>query len=214
MNKILFPEQKQYLEKFINEEDPVIQEMEKFAIENNVPILDKLAAGFLEQLIVIRQPKRVLEIGTAIAYSSIRIARNLKKKSKIYTIEKSKDNIEIAKQNIHLTEYKEQIELIEGDALEVMPKFKKKFDFIFLDADKEDYKRLFDFSLLLLRKDGIIFIDNLLWHGYSAIQHVPASYKISTSHIREFNEIFMKQKNIRTTIIPIGDGIGLGIRIN
>ncbi len=93
-----------------------------------------------------------------------------------------------------------------------MPQLKKKYDFIFLDADKEDYKRLFDYSLVLLKKGGIIFIDNLLWHGYAASKRVPQNYKLSTKHIRDFNIVFTTQENLKTSILPIGDGIGIGVK--
>lgn len=212
MNEILNPIQEEYIKSFRKESDPLILELEAYAKENRVPILDWQSAHFLEQLILIHKPKRVLEIGTAIAYSSIRIARNLRKKSKIYTIEKSEDNLEKAKSNISTAGLENKIELIFGDALDVMPKLNKKFDLIFLDADKEDYQRLFDYSLLLLRKNGIIFVDNLLWHGFAASARVPANFKNSTEHIREFNKIFMSQKNLNTTILPVGDGVGLAIR--
>ncbi len=212
MSKILYQTQLNYLTKFRKEIDMQILEMEDFAEQKNVPILDWGSAEFLEQLIWISSPKRVLEIGTAIGYSSIRIAKNLGKKGMLYTIEKSADNILIAKENISNSGLEEKIVLIEGEALTEMPKMKKKFDFIFLDADKQDYLRLFDYSMLLLKKGGIIFIDNLLWHGYAASSEVPENYKRSTELIREFNEKFMSQKNIKSTILPIGDGIGLGIK--
>jgi predicted O-methyltransferase YrrM len=213
VNKILFPAQVKYLDRFRKEVDPLIKEMEEFANENNIPILDWQSADFLEQLILIFNPRRVLEIGTAIAYSSIRIARNLRKKGILYTIELSKDNIERARDNISKSGMSEKIKLLSGDALTILPKINKKFDFIFLDADKEDYARLFDFAMILLKKNGLIFIDNLLWHGFAASPHVPANFKRSTGFIREFNKIFMNQPNLKASIIPTGDGIGLGIKI-
>ena len=212
MAEILFPAQEQYLLKFKKEEDPLILEMEEYAKEHNIPILSWQAAGFMEQLIHISNPKRVLEIGTAIAYSTIRIARNLKKKSVIHTIEKSEDNAEKARENIQKSGLEEKINLFVGDALNVIPQLKKKYDFIFLDADKEDYKRLFDYSLVLLKKGGIVFIDNLLWHGYAASKSVPQNYKTSTKFIRDFNNVFTSQENLKTAILPVGDGIGLGIK--
>ena len=186
--------------------------MEQYALEHNVPILNWHAADFIEKLILINKPDRVLEIGTAIAYSTIRIAKHLGKKSVIHSIEKSDDNIKIALENIEKSGYSKKIKLMQGDALSVMPQLNKKYDFIFLDADKEDYKRLFDYSMILLRKGGIIVVDNLLWQGYAASTRVPAKYSKSTKHIREFNSLFILQQNLDSLIIPIGDGIGLGIK--
>jgi len=213
MNKILLSNQLEYISSFRKKSDSLIEEMEIFAREHNVPILSWQSAEFLEQLILIKNPRRVLELGTAIAYSSIRIARNLKGKSVIHTIEKSTDNISVAKDFIVKSGLGAKIKILEGDAVNVMPQLKKKYDIIFLDSDKEDYKRLFDYSLVLLRKGGLLVVDNLLWQGYAASTRVPAQYKESTNHIREFNSLFMNQPNLKTSILPIGDGIGLGVKV-
>ena len=213
MSNILKPEQEDYLSKFIMQEDPLLTEMEDFAHKNNVPILSKDSAEMLELLIRLVNPKRVLELGTAIAYSSIRIAKNLRKKGIVYTIEKSKDNAKLAKKNIAKSGLEEKINLIVGNALDEMPKFDKKFDFIFLDADKTDYKKLFEYSLVLLKKGGVIFVDNLLWHGFAAAAKVPENQINSTQIIREFNQFFISCPGLKTTILSVGDGIGLGIKI-
>ena len=213
MNKIILSNQLEYISTFRKKTDTLIEEMEAFAREHNVPILSWQSADFLEQLVVMKSPKRVLELGTAIAYSTIRIARNLSGKSVVHTIEKSADNISLAKDFISRSGVGSRIKLLEGDAVNVMPQLKKKYDIIFLDADKEDYKRLFDYSLVLLRKCGLLVVDNLLWHGYAASTRVPSQYKESTNHIREFNLLFMNQPNLKSSIIPIGDGLGLGVKI-
>jgi caffeoyl-CoA O-methyltransferase len=212
MSKILFQNQSDYLKRFQKKNDPLTSEMEEYARNNNVPILSWDAAEFIEQLITISSPKRVLELGTAIAYTTIRIAKNLSKKAEIHTIEKSADNISLAKEFISRSGVENKIKILEGDAFDIIPGLKKKYDFIFLDADKEDYKKLFDYSMILLKRGGIIFVDNLLWHGYTAASKVPASYRKSTHVIRDFNIEFMKQQNLKATILPIGDGIGLGIK--
>lgn len=212
MSGILYPTQVKYLKQFKKEDDPLIIEMEKYAKEFNVPILSEQSADFLEQIVILIDPKRVLEIGTAIAYSTIRIARRLKKKSVIHTIEMSEDNAAIAKENIEKSGLSDKIDLKIGNALVIMPQLQKKYDLIFLDADKEDYKRLFDYSIILLKRGGVIFIDNLLWHGFAATNKVPKEYRVSTKYIREFNKVFMNQASLTSTILPIGDGIGLGIK--
>lgn len=212
MTQIYYPAQKKYLESFKKDENKLRKEMEEFAEENHVPILNWHAAEFIEKLIKIHQPEKVLEIGTAIAYTTIRIAEVLKRGASIHTIEKSKDNIRIAEKYIERSGCAKKIKLIEGDALNIMPQLDKKYDFIFLDADKEDYKRLFDYSMLLLKKGGVIVIDNLLWHGYVASSSVPAKFSRSTKNLRVFNNLFILQKNLDSMIIPIGDGLGLGVK--
>ena len=213
MDKILYPSQHKYLYQFKNQNDPLIKEMEKYADEHNVPILDWQSADFLEILIRVINPKRVLEIGTAIAYSSIRIARNLKKKGVVHTIEKSTDNIALAKGFIKKSGVEDKIKILAGNAFEIMPTLEKKYDFIFLDADKNEYSKLFELSLPLLKKGGVIMVDNLLWHGQAAAEKVSPKYKTSTEFIRNFNKEFMATPRLKTTIIPVGDGLGIGVKV-
>jgi len=212
MPGILYSPQENYLKKLRTENDELILEMEKFAKEKNVPILNWNAAELLESLIVIYEPKRVLEIGTAIGYSTIRIAKNLRKKAVIDTIEKNKENIKIAEDFINRSGLEKKINILECDALQIMPNLESKYNFIFLDADKEDYERLFYYSVMLLKKGGVLFVDNLLWHGYAAAKTVPSNYKTSTEQIRNFNKLFTSQYSLKTVILPVGDGIGIGVK--
>jgi len=212
MSKILYEDQLAYLTELRNEKDDLILELETFAKEKKVPILNWNAAEFLEQLIIIHKPKRVLEIGTAIGYSTIRIAKNLTDDSKIDTIELSEHNISIAENNFIKSGFTKQIKLLKGNALDIMPKLKEKYDFIFLDVDKEDYENLFYLSLNLLNKGGIFFVDNLLWQGFAASGNVPQKFVKSTEHIRAFNKLFINEVSIKSSVLPIGDGIGLGIK--
>lgn len=212
MSKIYFPAQAKYIDSFRKQGDELLQEIEAYAKQNKVPILSWQAAELIEQLVIIKDPKRVLEIGTAIGYTTIRIARKLGKKSEIHTIEMSEDNLPRAKEYFDRSGLNEKIRLFEGNALTIMPQLQKKYDIIFLDADKEDYKRLFDYSMILLKRKGIMIVDNLLWHGYAASIRVPSNFKSSTNIIREFNQIFTRQENLVTTILPVGDGLGIGIK--
>lgn len=213
MSRIVYSSQEKYLNTLDKKTDSLLNELEIYAEQNDVPILHPAASKLLEQLIIMNKPQRVLEIGTAIGYSTIRIARKLGRKAVIHTIEKSKDNISIAKKNILKAGLDNKVKLLEGDALRIMPQLQKKYDFIFLDADKEDYKRLFDYSMVLLKKGGVIFVDNLLWKGYVAANKVPPKYKKSTHIIREFNRVFLHQPSLVSNIIPVGDGIGIGVKI-
>jgi predicted O-methyltransferase YrrM len=213
MDKILYSSQLKYLYQFKDQNDPLIYEMEKYAGDHHIPILDWNSAAFMEILIRMMNPKRVLEIGTAIAYSSIRIARNLKKKGILHTIEKSKDNIVLAKGYIKKSGVEEKIKILEGNAFEIMPQLEKKYDFIFLDADKNEYSKLLDLSIVLLKKGGVIIVDNLLWHGQAGAEKVPSKYKTSTEYIRNFNKEFMSDHRVKASIIPVGDGLGIGVKI-
>jgi predicted O-methyltransferase YrrM len=213
MDQILYPVQNDYINSFRKEPDALIKEMEDYAGEKSIPILSWQSADFLEQIIRTLKPKRVLEIGTAIAYSSIWIARQLKKKGVLHTIEKSPENVEKAKEFINKSGFGEKIEIFTGEARDIMPSFEKKYNLIFLDADKYEYSLLFEYSAKLLKKGGIIFIDNLLWHGFAAEKDVPQKFEKSSKNVKEFNNIFMNHPGFKTTLLPIGDGIGLGIKL-
>ena len=212
MPDIILPEQLSYLEKFNVTNDPLLLKMERYASENNFPILDKSSVLFLEQLVKIYNSKNFLEIGTAIGYSTIRVAKNLHSAAKISTIEKSKDNINLAKSFFDEANLTDRINILEGDAFKLIPELNEEFDFIFLDADKEDYSELFELSLNILKDGGVILVDNLLWHGYAASTEIPEKYKKSTEFIRKFNAKFLSHPNLKSAIFPIGDGLGLGIK--
>lgn len=213
MANILFPELSDYLNKISKSSDPLLSEMEDFARLNKVPILEKISAEFLEQLLYLYSPKSFLEIGMAIGYSTIRVAKILKNKAKIETIELSKPNIKIAKSNIAKAGLSKFIKVHEGNALEILPTLSPGYDFIFLDADKEDYSELFNLSISLLSERGVILIDNLLWKGYVASAEVPNEYKKSTEFIIKFNAEFLSHPKLKSSILPIGDGLGLGIKL-
>jgi predicted O-methyltransferase YrrM len=213
MSNILFPEQLSYLESFRKDKDDLLFKMERFAKENKIPILEKSAAEFLEQLVYIYRPEMFLEIGTAIGYSAIRVAKVLKKQSIVHTIECSKNNIRLANSYIKSANLADIIKILEGNAIDILPSLEKKYDFIFLDADKEDYMELFDLAMKLLKLGGVILVDNLLWKGYVATNEIPEEYKKSTEFIRKFNAKFLECPYLKANILTIGDGLGLGIKI-
>jgi len=212
MSSIHYKSQLDYLKNLRNETDDLILAMESFAIKNKIPILDWNSVELLENLVILYSPKRVLEIGTAIGYSTIRIVKHLKNKAIIDTIELSKDNIKLAKEFILKSKFNDKIRIFEGDALKIIPKIKYKYDFIFLDADKQYYVELFDLAIRKLKKGGVIFIDNLMWKGYLAVKRIPPKYQNSTKIIENFNKYFINHKSIKSNIFPIGDGIGIGIK--
>lgn len=214
MPDILTQETLKYLASLRRDPSPLLKEMESHAAENYVPILDKDSASLLEILIKANKARTVLEIGTAIAYSTIRIAAALPENGIVYTIEKSTDMIPIALNNIEASGLTHKIKLLKGDAMRILLKMDTSFDLIFLDADKEDYTRLFQFSLPLLKKGGLYLVDNLLWHGYtSSNEDLPPKYIRSTALIREFNKMFFNTPALQASLVPVGDGFGIGFKL-
>jgi len=212
MDKILYEEQIKYLNTFKKKTGNLIGEMESLAKEKRIPVLDGHSVEFLELLIKIIKPRRVLEIGTAIGYSTIRMAAALPKKGVIHTVEISRDNIPLALENFAKSGMNKKIKLFEGDAFNILPGLNKKYDLIYLDADKKDYVKFLPHILRLLKKNGILFVDNLLWHGQAALENPAKGFKRSAKQVREFNELFMTHKKLDSLILSIGDGIGLAIK--
>lgn len=211
MPGILFPIQSEYLYKIHEPQPDEFNELHKYAIEHNVPIADEITMRFIEQLLKVKNPQNVLEIGTAIGYSAIKIRKVISEKSQLTTIEKSEDNIKIAQKNFQKFNCTQNMRLLEGEAVEILQTLYDKFDFIFLDADKKDYIKLFPLLLNLMDPGGLLIIDNLLWKGRVAdSEHTEKEN--STLMLREFNKIFLNESKLISTILSVGDGIGFGIK--
>lgn len=201
--------------------DPVLKDMQSYADKNAIPIVSYEVGKFLELMTLIKDPENVLEIGTAIGFSGIFIARALKTSGKLTTIELSKPNIEIAENNFARAGIKNKVNIIYGDALKVLPELTnaypgeprpRRFDMVFIDARKEEYKKYLDHAINLINHNGIIIVDNLLWQGQTAGgPKVKDEHIAATEALKKFNRYFLKHPVITSTILPVGDGTGLAI---
>ena len=192
----------------IKEKDELILELEKFAEENNVPIVTKEVAEYLKFMVDINKSKNILEVGTAIGYSGILMARVCKKyNGKLTTIE-----IDETRYNEALENFKKaglnNVRAILGDAEEEIKKLDEEFDFVFIDASKGHYKQFFEDSYKLLKKDGIIFIDNIMFRGY-LYKEYPKRFKTIVRKLDEFITWLYDEFGDRFVLLPFGDGIGL-----
>ena len=169
---------------------------------------------FLEVLINIKKPKKILELGTAIGYSAILMEKASQGESSITTIERDKAMVDLATKNIEKSGYKEKIKIVEGDCLEVLSEIDEKFDLIFMDAGKGHYNHFFPECLRLLEDDVIIIGDNVLFRGMVASDHLVKRRKITiVKRMREFLNM-VSQDEFLTSIIPMGDGLALITRRN
>ena len=162
---------------------------------------------FLHLLIKSSKIKKILEIGTFTGLSTLSMALALSEKGSIFALDKNQETSNIALNFFKKAAQDHKIKMIIAPALESLKNLtyeKHKFDFVFIDADKENYKNYYDLSLRLLKKNGFILIDNVLWHG-----DVVDSNKNDqlTNTIREFNSFIKKDNRIEKTILPLGDGI-------
>lgn len=203
---------KDYIEEYIREllpHDEDLRDMEIYAKENHVPIIQPEVAQFIRVLLRMKKPIDILEIGTAIGYSAI-IMAGTSMSSNITSIERREDMIEIAKSNIKKKGLENTINIIQGEAEDVLSNLDKTYDFIFLDASKGHYKEFFDLSTELLKNGGIIVCDNVLFRGMVASDELVTRRKITiVKRLREFLQYINNIDGYTSSVIPIGDGVAL-----
>ena len=206
------PINKEYITSFIDDllEDMDFLELRKYAEENLVPIMKVETKEFLKSLLAMKNPKSILEIGTAIGYSSLIF--NKYSKAKITTIELSEETANIAKSNFK--KYNANINLINDDAEKALTKLNQGFDFVFIDANKSNYRYYFDYvDKNLLNDGGIIICDNILFRGEVCNDDLIEKRKITiVKRLRKFLSYITSRDDYITSIVPIGDGISLSCK--
>lgn len=151
------------------------------------------------------RPDTILEIGTYTGYSALCLAEGLKENGKLISLDQNKETTHFAKQFIDKSVHKEQIELREGDAKEIIPQLDMSFDLVFIDADKKSYSDYFDLVINKLNRGGIILADNVLWSG----KILDYQKDKDTQLIHEFNQKVFQDKRVETLILPIRDGLSV-----
>lgn len=204
---------RQYLANFYKHREPFIEEMELYALEQHVPIMDKAGMEFMLGLLYLIQPTSILEIGSAIGYSSIRMAKAFPE-LRIVTMERNAERIRKAKEYIDRSGYSNRITLLEGDALLLKDHLpdNRQFDVIFIDAAKAQYQRFFELYEPLLSDRGVIISDNVLFKGKvaeSAELVDDRRKRALIKRIQNYNEWLMNHPMYDSTIIPIGDGVAI-----
>lgn len=199
-----------YIRSLLPDNNHNLKVMEKYAEDNHVPIVQPEVAQLLKVLLKIKNPKNILEIGTAIGYSALVMAEITSTECKITTIERRKDMIELAIDNISKTEYGNKINILEGEAEEVLSTLEEKYDFIFLDAAKGQYMDFFNKCIKFLQPGGIIVSDNVLYKGMVATDKlVIRRKKTIVKRLREFLQYINYIEGYTSSVIPIGDGVAI-----
>jgi len=215
MSGITYDYMEQYIRDLIPNHTGVLMELEDYAHNHAVPIIQKEVANFLELMIKINKPKKILELGTAIGYSAILMNLSSEGESDITTIERDSNMISLASDNIEKYGLKDKIHILQGDCLEVLEELEGEFDMIFMDAGKGHYNHFLPQCLRLLKKDGIIIADNVLFRGMVASKDLVVRRKITiVKRMRSYLEMVSKDKDLITSIIPMGDGIAITKRRN
>ncbi len=202
-----------YIRNTIQKSEGILQELEDFAKENHVPIVHPEVAKLLQVLGMIKKPTRILELGTAIGYSSILLSEILEPDGKIDTIERYELMVERAKHNIKKAKLEDVINIINGDALEVLKYLNKQYDIVFLDAAKGQYPEFLPECLRLLSPGGLLISDNILYKGMIATDDlVVRRKKTIVKRLRNYLDILCSSEDLETSIIPIGDGVALSYK--
>ncbi len=193
----------------------VLEKIEEQAHIDNVPIIRKEMESFLRVMLYIKKPKRILELGTAVGYSAILMSECIDEDGKITTIENYEKRIVEAKKNIELSGKGQVIELLEGDATEVMKTLpSQQFDFVFMDAAKAQYIYFLPEVLRLMKKGAVLITDNVLQEGDLIESRFVVERRDRTIHkrMREYLEVVKNHEELETSIVPIGDGITISVK--
>ena len=204
---------------FINSLDTknseILEDIEREALADNVPIIRREMQSFLKVLLMVKKPMRVLEVGTAVGYSALLMAGVMPAECTITTIEKYEPRIPVAKANFKRAGEEARITLLEGDAEEILKELEGPYDFIFMDAAKGQYIHWLPMILRLLSDGGILFSDNVLQDGDVVQSRYAVERRDRTIHarMREYLYTLKHMEELETSIIPIGDGAAISVKI-
>lgn len=210
---IVYPYITSFLRGEIPEKTGILKEMEEYAAENSVPIVQPETAKLLEMLTCIKRPERILEVGCAIGYSAVLMAQYLADGGSITTVEWDADMTELARANIEKAGLSDKITVIHNDAKEVLPRLTGEYDIIFLDGPKAHYIYMLNDCIRLLRKGGILIADNILYKGMVADDEHVIRRKITiVKRLRRFISAQMQRNELETVILPLGDGVTVAVK--
>ena len=187
----------------------ILDQIEKEAIAAYVPIIRKEMQSFLKLLLAMQKPMRILEVGTAVGFSAILMAQYAPADCKIVTIENYEKRIPVAKENFKRAGKDEQITLLEGDAMQILPTLSGEFDMIFMDAAKGQYINFMPDILRLLKRGGALVSDNVLQDGDIIESHYVVERRNRTIYkrMREYMYELTHNEGLVTAVLPVGDGI-------
>ncbi|MBO7358030.1 MAG: O-methyltransferase [Lachnospiraceae bacterium] len=203
-----------FINSFASPNSEELDKLEQYSIETNVPIVRKEMQQLIKYLLKQTQPKNILEVGTAIGFSSLLMLENLPKDSHITTIEKYEKRIPKAKENFEKFNATDRITLIEGDATEVLKELTDTYDFIFMDAAKGQYINFFPDIMKRLEAGGILLSDNVMQDGdileskFAVERRNRTIYKRMRDYLYELTH----NEELTTVILPIGDGVTISVK--
>lgn len=203
-----------YINSLENGNPPYLDELEAYAKSTQVPIIRKEMQSLMRTLLVMNKPKRILEVGTAIGFSALFMSEFMPEDGHITTIEKYEKRIPIAKENFKRFGKEERIELLEGDAADILKDLTEPFDFIFMDAAKGQYIHFLPDVLRLLNPGGVLLSDNVLQDGDIIESKYAVTRRDRTIHkrMREYLYTLKNHEQLETAILTLGDGVALSVK--
>jgi len=185
----------------------MLLEMKKYARYNWIPVILDDSLEFIKNILIKQKPKKILEIGTAIGYSSAIFSEYLDDGGKIDTLEISHKAVLLAKANHKMLGVEKKINIIEGDALELLPKLDDKYDVIFIDGPKSHYIQYLPYCLNLLNENGTIIADNVIYKGMVLSDYNDHKQRTAVTKLREFIEKVENDETLESKLYDIGDGV-------
>ena len=189
-----------------------LEKIKEKALENHIPIIMDDTLEVIAKILIEKKPKRILEIGTAVGYSAMCFSKYLAEDGLIDTIERDEKRIEEAKQNFKKVEVENKINLYEGDAVEILPTLNEKYDVVFIDAAKGKYPFFLKESLRMLKPNGVILADNILYKGYVMSDYNKHKQRTAVRNLREYIKEVTEDPNLETEILEVGDGLAVSRR--
>ena len=186
-----------------------LNKIKQKAIEEHIPIIMDETLNVISNILKEKKPQNILEIGTAIGYSAICFSEYLQPDGKIDTIERDELRAQEARENIKIVGVEDKINIIEGDALEVLPNINTKYDVVFIDAAKGKYPVFLEHALRLLNENGIILADNVLYKGYVMSDYNKHKQRTAVVHLRQYLQEVQEDPNLNTEILEVGDGLSI-----
>lgn len=194
-----------YIYELLPERDGVVREMEDYAAEHRVPIIGPAVARLLTLLVQVSGATRIFEMGSAIGYSTIWLARAAGPKAKVFYTDGDPENARRAGEHFRKAGVAKRIEVQVGNAMELIGKTPGKFDFVFNDVDKHQYPDALRAALPKLKRGGLLVTDNTLWSGKAA--RPAAADDAYTRGVQEFNRMVYASKELYPVLIPLRDGV-------
>lgn len=186
-----------------------LEKIKQKAIEDKIPIIMDDTLEVIDKLLKEKKPFRILEIGTAVGYSAICFSAYLKEDGRIDTIEREEDRVEQARENIKRSEVEDKINILFGDAVEILPTLENKYDVVFIDAAKGKYPFFLKEALRMLNEDGMIIADNVLYKGYVMSDYNKHKQRTAVRNLREFLQELKENPKLEVEILEVGDGLAV-----